>query len=302
MSTGGDSPSAAAPSDRVRRLPRPRPPLRRRVAAQAGGGEVRRSGAREERDRHPGGGPGPAAAVRPAPGAGSRRRPETSPALFELLGKEPQFVDGLRVTDEETVGVVEMVLAGQASTSGLVSMIHRARRSRRPDSPGKDGMLVEARPHPSLRRARLRGRGRAHRHRASSSSLVEGELHTGRVLRIGFGADGGHATTSTPTPSRLVSGRRPQSAEKLIVLTDVPKGIHQPTDNGHERIATLDLPAECGGADGETGVVSRGMVPKLRGVRTAPWRRAWPSSHIIAASRAARRAGGAVHRVRCRAP
>jgi len=66
-------------------------------------------------------------------------------------------------------------------------------------------------------------------------------------------------------------------AEKLIILTDV-RGIHQETRRGNERIATL-TPA---GAEEllATGIVSRGMVPKLRACIDAV-ERGVPSAHII---------------------
>src|SRR3989442_9902059 len=63
--------------------------------------------------------------------------------MLERLGKTSRFVDGLRVTDEETMEVVEMVLAGRANKM-LVSMMTAAGGAAVGIS-GKDGKVFQAR-------------------------------------------------------------------------------------------------------------------------------------------------------------
>lgn len=64
--------------------------------------------------------------------------------LLSALGKETQFVDGMRVTDSETMDLVEMVLGGQVNKN-IVSLINQ-HGGRAVGLTGKDGQLVHARP------------------------------------------------------------------------------------------------------------------------------------------------------------
>ena len=98
------------------------------------------------------------------------------------------------------------------------------------------------------------------------------------VSSIGLGPEGRTYNLNADTVAAGVAVAL--GAEKLIVLTDVP-GIHQPTDDGQERVPQLSLAqAELLIAD---GVVSRGMLPKVRACMAAV-EQGVPSSHIIAAS------------------
>src|SRR5205823_11458451 len=62
--------------------------------------------------------------------------------VMQRLGKEPVFVNGLRVTDAETAGIVEMVLAGRTN-KGIVSLIQR-QGGQAVGLSGKDGDLLIA--------------------------------------------------------------------------------------------------------------------------------------------------------------
>src|SRR5215813_304795 len=63
--------------------------------------------------------------------------------LMKRLGKEPRFVGGMRVTDEETVEIVEMVLVGKINKE-IVGLINH-HGSRAVGLSGKDGNLIRAR-------------------------------------------------------------------------------------------------------------------------------------------------------------
>ena len=67
--------------------------------------------------------------------------PEIS-ELMDKLGKEPVFVDGLRVTDKETMDIVQMVLAGKVNKS-LVTLLETKGGNAMGIS-GMDGRLIEA--------------------------------------------------------------------------------------------------------------------------------------------------------------
>src|SRR6184192_4602646 len=68
-------------------------------------------------------------------------------ALMKRLGKEPRFVGGMRVTDEETVEIVEMVLVGKINKEIVGLINHHGGRA--VGLSGKDGGLIRAtkRPH-----------------------------------------------------------------------------------------------------------------------------------------------------------
>src|SRR5947209_4638436 len=68
--------------------------------------------------------------------------PEITEAM-KKLGKQPTFVNGLRQTDEETVEIVEMVLAGKTN-KGIVSLLQR-QGGKAVGLSGKDGDLIAAR-------------------------------------------------------------------------------------------------------------------------------------------------------------
>ena len=199
--------------------------------------------------------------------------PEISRVL-DQLGVESRFVDGLRVTDEAAIEVVEMVLAGRVNKK-IVSMIDR-RGGRAVGLSGKDAGLIQARLHP--RSAELGFVGEVE---AVSTELIEILLDHNFIpviSSLGIGPDGETLNLNADTVAAAMAVAL--GAEKLIVLTDV-KGIHQPTDNGHERVASLSL--EGAAELIEKGVVSRGMLPKLRSCMAAV-EEGVPSSHIIAAS------------------
>ena len=67
--------------------------------------------------------------------------PEIS-ELMKKLGKQPQFVDGLRVTDQETVDIVQMVLAGKVNKT-LVNLLEM-KGGKAVGLSGREGVLMAA--------------------------------------------------------------------------------------------------------------------------------------------------------------
>ena len=199
--------------------------------------------------------------------------PEVS-RLLEKLGVESKFVDGLRVTDEDAIQAVEMVLAGSVNKK-LVSMI-QSHGGRAVGLSGKDAAMIRARPH-----ERSEELGFVGEVDSVDTELLEILLEKNFlpvVSSIGLGPEGQTYNLNADTVAAGLAVAL--GAEKLIVLTDVP-GIHQPTDDGHKRVPELSLAqAERLIAD---GVVSRGMLPKVRACMAAV-EQGVPSSHIIAAS------------------
>ena len=196
--------------------------------------------------------------------------PEITRAL-ERLGIKPRFVEGLRVTDADTMEVVEMVLAGRVNKR-LVTMIQE-NGGRAVGLSGKDAFLLKARPHP--RSAELGFVGEVESIDTEILEILVDRNYLPVVCSVGWGDDGETYNLNADT---VASGLAVAlGAEKLIILTDV-RGIHQETRRGNKRIATL-TPDKAEGLL-ETGVVSRGMVPKLRACIDAV-ERGVPSAHII---------------------
>lgn len=197
--------------------------------------------------------------------------PEIS-RMLERLGIVPKFVDGLRVTDEETIEVVEMVLSGKINKT-LVSLIHQA-GGRAVGLSGRDAGLLKARPHPR------RELGFVGEIDSVDTELIESLLNESYIpviSSLGFGEDGQAYNLNADVAAAGLAVAL--GAEKLIVLTDV-SGIHRPTDAGKERVAVLD--PESARQLIETGVVSSGMLPKLEACVDAVVQGV-PSAHIVAA-------------------
>jgi len=178
-------------------------------------------------------------------------------ALMKKLGKEPKFVGGMRVTDAETVEIVEMVLVGKINKEivGLINL-HGGRAV---GLSGKDGDL-------------LRARKRLHRTAAGQEvdiGLV-GEVETVNVEPIRLLEERGFVPIIAPVGvgvrgetyninADLVAGEVAVAlgAEKLIHLTDV-QGIKGTDGKLISTLARKDAERLM-----QDGVIDGGMLPKV---------------------------------------
>ena len=189
---------------------------------------------------------------------------------LQVMGIEPRFVDGLRVTDRDTMRVVEMVLGGSVNKR-LVGMIQRA-GGRAVGLTGKDGDLLRVRPHP--RSDELGFVGEIEK---VDTSLLDQLTNSGYVPVIGsLGVGPGGETYNINADTAAAALAAEVAAEKLLLLTDVG-GI---SDNGKFRSRLTPAQAQEL-IDG--GVVSAGMVPKVRACLSA-LEAGVTSAHILAAS------------------
>ncbi len=179
------------------------------------------------------------------------------PEINNWLGKlniEPQFKDGLRVTDAETMDVVEMVLVGRVNKE-LVALINRAGGAA-VGLCGKDGSLVTARP-----RAVDSGIGFVGEVSSVKPDLVRSLVEAGYIPVISsVAAD--NAGQAYNINADTVAGELAASlsAEKLILLTDTP-GIMRDFHDPATLIPELDIQqARTLIAD---GTVAGGMIPKV---------------------------------------
>jgi len=191
--------------------------------------------------------------------------------LLEQIGKKSRFIEGMRVTDNETMDVVEMVLGGQVNKQ-IVSLINR-HGGRAVGLTGKDGGLIAA------RKMKLAGGdtegndlgqvGEVESIDPRVVTMLDSDDFIPVIAPIGVGADG----ASYNINADLVAGELAQvlGAEKLLLLTNTP-GVLDPDGKlltGLSAAETEDLIA--------SGVIHGGMLPKVRcaldavkgGVRTS---------------------------------
>ncbi|MBR0370340.1 MAG: acetylglutamate kinase [Methanobrevibacter sp.] len=187
--------------------------------------------------------------------------PEISRSM-DKLGKEPEFIEGLRVTDEETMEIIEMVLVGKISTEIVSELIKHDGDAI--SVSGKDSSLIFA-----------------HRKGASKIDGIGGEVDLGLVGEvdcintdildmfvendyipvispIGIAEDGTSLNLNADTAAGEVAGA--VDAEKLIILTDVPGVLRDPSDPDSliKQIRISEVPELI-----EQGILTGGMIPKI---------------------------------------
>jgi acetylglutamate kinase len=178
-------------------------------------------------------------------------------ALMKRLGKEPRFVGGMRVTDEETMDIVEMVLVGKINKEIVALINHHGGRA--VGLSGKDADLIRAhrRGHrlPSGEEVDIGLVGEVEAVNAEPIRLLE---EHGFIPVIAPVAVGDHGETYNVNAD-LVAGEvaAALSAEKLIHLTDV-----QGLLDGAGRLVSTLARKEAERLMQE-GVIEGGMLPKV---------------------------------------
>jgi acetylglutamate kinase len=180
--------------------------------------------------------------------------PEVSEAM-KKVGKEPVFVRGLRVTDEETMEIVEMVLAGKTNKS-IVSLIH-AQGGRAVGLSGKDGNLFVARKL-ETEGADLGFVGEVVEVNPHVLETLIGGGYIPVISSVAVGARGETFNINADHVAGRLAGKL--GAEKLILLTDV-RGILEDVQDPSSLLSELD--AEKARELIATGKVDRGMIPKV---------------------------------------
>lgn len=172
---------------------------------------------------------------------------------LDKLGIEPQFKDGLRVTDAATMDVVEMVLVGRVNKE-LVSLINRA-GGKAVGLCGKDGNLIKARPEGR------KGIGFVGEVNSVDTQLIESLVDSGYipvVSSVAADETGQAYNINADTVAGEIAAAL--GAEKLILLTDTPGILRDYTDPS-TLLAKLDIQQARNLI--ETGVVAGGMIPKV---------------------------------------
>ncbi len=184
--------------------------------------------------------------------------------LLERLGKETRFVQGMRVTDAETMDVVEMVLGGLVNKE-IVNFINRHGGVGAVGLTGKDGDLIRARKltvtqdSPELEAPEIIDLGHVGEVESIDTGVVDMLIHGNFIpviAPIGVGADG----RSYNINADMVAGRLAETmnAEKLMLLTNTPGLL----DKQGELLTGLDArQVQALIAD---GTIHGGMLPKIR--------------------------------------
>lgn len=196
--------------------------------------------------------------------------PEISEAM-KRLGKQPTFVKGLRVTDAETMEIVEMVLTGKTNRR-LVSAIHQ-QGGRAVGLSGRDGNLLRARKLDSEMDIGFVGEVQEVNPSVLYSLQEAGYIPV--VAPIGVGEDGESYNLNADHVAGVLAGKL--GASKLVLMTDMP-GVLSDPDNPDSLIS--ELTREQVQKMMESGRISGGMIPKLQACLTA-LEGGVPRAHII---------------------
>ncbi len=177
--------------------------------------------------------------------------PEIS-EMMDKLGKKPTFVDGLRVTDSETIDIVQMVLAGKVNKT-LVNLLEM-NGGKAMGISGMDGCLIESK----VKDERLGFVGEIVKiHISPVLDLLE-KNYIPVISTIGCDRDGNAYNINGDTAAAFIAGAL--GAERLIMMTDID-GILRDKDDTSTLIPELTV-SEARKLYDE-GVISGGMIPKV---------------------------------------
>ncbi|MFL6754040.1 MAG: acetylglutamate kinase [Sphingomicrobium sp.] len=177
-------------------------------------------------------------------------------SMLRRVGKEPEFRDGLRVTDEETLEIVRMVLVGKINRD-LVSTIN----SQAGEEPvavgvsGEDAGLLTVTPAD----AALGFVGNVTAVRAELIHRLLDDGLTPVISTVGASTDGQPYNVNADEAARAIAVA--MNAEKIVYLTAAPGLLEDVNDEKTlvERLTSAELRERL-----KSGSVGKGMIPKLR--------------------------------------
>ena len=177
------------------------------------------------------------------------------PAINEIMqrvGKKPEFVDGLRVTDKETIEIVQMVLSGKVNKT-LVNLLE-AKGGKAMGISGMDGRLIEA----EMKDPRLGYVGNITEIRPEPIMDLLEKGYIPVVSTIGCDDEGNAYNINGDTAAAYIAGAI--KAERLIMMTDIA-GILKDKDDENSLIPQITV------SEAQTlyrdGIISGGMIPKV---------------------------------------
>lgn len=175
--------------------------------------------------------------------------------MLDRMNIEPKFIEGLRVTDAETMEVVEMVLSGKINKE-IVNDIQKLGLKATGIS-GKDGMTLKAE---KLMKNDI-DLGYVGSIVEVDTGLIDSLIESGQipvVAPVGRDADGN--TYNINADYAAVSIAAALKAQKLLFVTDV-RGVMEDVENPDSLISLMSV--EEAKAKIEEGIISGGMIPKV---------------------------------------
>ncbi|MBE6576714.1 MAG: acetylglutamate kinase [Ruminococcaceae bacterium] len=177
------------------------------------------------------------------------------PEITDMLGKvgkKSEFVGGLRVTDKETVDIVQMVLAGKINKN-LVNMIEN-KGGKAIGLCGIDGHMIES----EMLDEKLGYVGEITKVNVQPILDVIEKGYIPIISSVGFDKDGNSYNINADTAAARIAGEL--KAESLVSMTDI-EGILRDKDDPSTLISKIyvsDAPQLI-----RDGVISGGMIPKI---------------------------------------
>lgn len=172
-------------------------------------------------------------------------------SLMDRLGKKPEFVDGLRVTDQETIDIVQMVLAGKVNKS-LVGLLE-TKGGRAVGLSGIDDRLIQAK----FKDERLGLVGEITKINPECVYDLLAKNYIPVISTIASGENGEIFNINGDTAAAYIAGAL--HAERLIMMTDIAGILRDPKDPS-------TLISEITVSEAQelkaSGVITGGMIPK----------------------------------------
>jgi len=183
-------------------------------------------------------------------------------STMEKMGKKPKFIQGQRVTDKETMDIVEMVLGGIVNKE-IVSLINK-HGGKAIGLSGKDGGLIKAKKKLMKKASQKTGVeevidlglvGEVTDINSQALKSIEKERFIPVISPIGIGEHGETFNINADCAASSIAGKL--KAEKLILLTDVP-GIKDKKGNTISTLTGENIKKLL-----SDNTISGGMIPKV---------------------------------------
>jgi len=178
--------------------------------------------------------------------------------LMDRMGKKPEFVNGLRVTDKETMDIVQMVLAGKINKT-LVNLLEM-KGGKAVGLSGMDGRLLQC----CVKDERLGFVGEIQKVHINPVTDLLDKNYIPVISTVGCDKSGNAYNINGDTAAAYIAGAL--GAKNLIMMTDIA-GVLRDKDDPATLIPEItleDLPGLY-----ESGVISGGMIPKVDCCATA---------------------------------
>lgn len=179
-------------------------------------------------------------------------------SMMKRLGKEPQFIDGLRVTDKETIDIAQMVLAGKINKD-LVNLIEK-KGGPAIGLSGIDGHMIQC----HVKDEKLGYVGEIDRVNILPVLDVLDKGYIPVVSTIGCDDDGNTYNINGDTAAAAIAGM--MHAERLLMMTDIA-GVLEDKDDPNTLITNIkvdDIDELY-----KNNIIGGGMIPKIECCRYA---------------------------------